>query len=89
VWAPPGSRPNLTIIGEIAVWRAANGIHPNDPRPTGAAQLPTASALWQHHLDRGVARCSDDNNGLDITEPRLLQPRVVADTKIDSACPNH
>ena len=39
VWAPPGSRPNLAIIGEVDVWRAANGIYPNDPRPTGAAQL--------------------------------------------------
>ena len=58
VWAPPGSRPNLAIIGEVAVWRAANGIHPNDPRPTGAAQLQTASALWQHHLNRSLA--SDD-----------------------------
>ncbi|HJQ86167.1 MAG TPA: helicase C-terminal domain-containing protein, partial [Propionibacteriaceae bacterium] len=58
VWAPPGSRPNLAIIAEVAVWRAANGIHPNDPRPTGAAQLETASALWQHHLNRGLA--SDD-----------------------------
>ena len=64
VWAPPGSRPNLAIIGEVAVWRAANGIHPNDPRPTGAAQLQTASALWQHHLDRSLARGSDDNIGL-------------------------
>ena len=59
VWAPPGSHPNLAIIGEVAVWRAANGIHPNDPRPTGAAQLQTASALWQHHLDRSLARGSD------------------------------
>jgi hypothetical protein len=31
VWAPPGSRPNLAIIGEVAVWRAANGIHPQRP----------------------------------------------------------
>ena len=70
VWAPPGSHPNLAIIGEVAVWRAANGIHPNDPRPTGAAQLQTASALWQHHLDRSLARGSDDNIGrLDIPEP--------------------
>jgi hypothetical protein len=58
VWAPPGSRPNLAIIGEVDVWRAANGIYPNDPRPTGAAQLQTASALWQHHLNRSLA--SDD-----------------------------
>jgi conjugative relaxase-like TrwC/TraI family protein len=69
VWAPPGSRPSLAIIGEVAVWRAANGIHPNDPRPTGAAQLPTAAALWQHHLNRSLARGSDDNIGhLDIPQ---------------------
>jgi hypothetical protein len=69
VWAPPGSRPNLAIIGEVAVWRAANGIHPNDRRPTGPGQLQTASALWQHHLDRSLARGSDDNIGhLDIPE---------------------
>jgi hypothetical protein len=68
-WAPAGSRPNLAIIGEVAVWRAANGIQPSDPRPTGAAQLPTASALWQHHLDRNLARGSDDNIGhLEIPE---------------------
>jgi len=70
VWAPPGSRPNLAIIGEIAVWRAANGIHPNDRRPTGGGQLQTASALWQHHLDRSLARGSDDSIGhLDIQKP--------------------
>jgi hypothetical protein len=68
VWAPPGSRPNLAIMGEVAVWRAANGIHPNDPRPTGAAQLQTASALWQHHLDRSLARGRDDRIGRDIPE---------------------
>jgi hypothetical protein len=68
VWAPPGSRPNLAIMGEVAVWRAANGIHPNDPRPTGAAQLQTASALWQHHLDRSLAHGSEDSIGRDIPE---------------------
>ena len=70
VWAPPGSRPNAGIISEVAVWRAANGIHTSDLRPTGAAQLQTASALWQHHLDRSLARCREDNIGhLDIPEP--------------------
>jgi hypothetical protein len=67
VWAPPGSHTKLAIIGEVAVWRAANGIHPNNPRPTGAAQLQTASAVWQHHLDRSLAHGSD-NIGLDIPE---------------------
>jgi conjugative relaxase-like TrwC/TraI family protein len=69
VWAPPGSRPNLAITGEVAVWRAANGIHPNDPRPTGAAQLQTAAALWQHHLNRSLARVSDNRHHRDIQEP--------------------
>jgi hypothetical protein len=76
LWAP-GCRPNLAIMGEIAVWRAANGIHPSDRRPTGAGQLQTASALWQHHLDRSLARGSDDNVGhLDIQEaPSAQTPR--------------
>jgi conjugative relaxase-like TrwC/TraI family protein len=69
VWAPPGSRPNAAIIGEVAVWRAANGIHPSDGRPTGAGQLQTASAVWQHHLDRSLTHGSDDNiDHLDIPE---------------------
>jgi conjugative relaxase-like TrwC/TraI family protein len=76
LWAP-GSRPNLAIMGEVAVWRAANGIHPSDRRPTGAGQLQAASALWQHHLDRSLARGSDDNIGhLDIQEaPSAQTPR--------------
>ena len=56
VWAPPGSRPNAAIIGEVAVWRAANGIHPSDPRPTGGTQLETAPAIWKQRLDRDIAR---------------------------------
>jgi hypothetical protein len=60
IWAPPGGQPNVGIIAEIAVWRAANGIRTHDPRPTGAAQLQTASALWQHHLNRSLAAGSDD-----------------------------
>jgi hypothetical protein len=69
VWAPPRSHPNLAIIGEVTVWRAANGIHPSDRRPTGGPQLPTASALWQHNLDRRLTRGSDDSGRLDIQKP--------------------
>ena len=65
VWATPGSRPSIALIGEVDIWRAANGIDPKDRRPTGAAQLQTASALWQHHLDRSVANCSDHLPTLD------------------------
>jgi hypothetical protein len=60
VWAPPGSRPTAALLGDVAVWRAAVGIDPQDRRPTGAGQLQTAAALWQQHLDRNVADCSDD-----------------------------
>jgi hypothetical protein len=39
------------------VWRAANGINPQDPRPTGeGGQLDTAAALWKQRLDWQIAR---------------------------------
>ena len=59
VWAPPGSHPSTALIGEIAVWRAANGINPQDPRPTGGTQLETLPALWKQRLDRHIARATD------------------------------
>jgi hypothetical protein len=58
-WAPPGSHPSTALIGEIAVWRAANGINPQDPRPTGGTQLETLPALWKQRLDRHIARSAD------------------------------
>jgi hypothetical protein len=58
VWAPPGSHPTAALLGEVAVWRAAVGVDPQDRRPTGAGQLQAASALWQHKLDRDLALCS-------------------------------
>ena len=76
IWAAAVSQPNGGIIGGIAVWRAANGIHPSDPRPTGPGQLQTAAALWQHHLDRSLARGSNHNIGhLDIPESRPAAAR--------------
>jgi conjugative relaxase-like TrwC/TraI family protein len=58
-WAAPGSHPNTALIGEIAVWRAAHGINPQDPRPTGGTQLETLPALWKQRLDRDIARATD------------------------------
>jgi AAA domain/TrwC relaxase len=58
-WAPPGSHPDTALIGEIAVWRAANGINPQDPRPTGGTQLETLPALWKQRLDRDIARATN------------------------------
>jgi hypothetical protein len=59
IWAPPGSHLSTALIGEIAVWRAANGIKSQDPRPTGGIQLETLPALWKQHLDRDVARATE------------------------------
>jgi hypothetical protein len=59
VWAPPGCHPSTALIGEIAVWRAANGINPNDPRPTGGTQFETLPTLWKQRLDRDIARATD------------------------------
>jgi conjugative relaxase-like TrwC/TraI family protein len=58
-WAPAESHPSTALIGEVALWRAANGIDQRDPRPTGGAQLETAPTLWQQRLDRAVARLND------------------------------
>ncbi len=58
VWAPSGSHPDTALVGEIAVWRAANGLNPQDPRPTGGGQLETLPALWKQRLDRAIARAT-------------------------------
>ena len=57
-WAAPASYPSTALVGEIAVWRAANGIKPQDPRPTGGIQLETRPALWKQRLDRDIARAT-------------------------------
>jgi conjugative relaxase-like TrwC/TraI family protein len=55
VWSAAGSHPNTALMGEIAIWRAANGVNPQDPRPTGGTQLETLPALWKQRLDRHIA----------------------------------
>ena len=71
-WAAPGSRPSGDLVREIAVWRAANGINPQDPRPTGGGggggQLETASALWKQRLDRHIARSADPSGNARLNE---------------------
>jgi hypothetical protein len=60
-WAATGGHPNA-LIREIAVWRAANGINPHDPRPTGGGQLDTAAALWKQRLDSHITRSTDSSS---------------------------
>jgi hypothetical protein len=49
---------STALVGEIAVWRAANGIDPQTPRPSGGNQLETLPALWKQRLDRDIARAT-------------------------------
>ena len=58
IWAAAGTH-HSALVGETAVWRAANGINPQDPRPTGGGgQLETLPALWKQRLDRDIARAT-------------------------------
>jgi hypothetical protein len=83
VWAAPGSHPSTTLIGEIAVWRAANGINPQDLRPTGGTQLETAAVLWKQRLDRHIARSTDssDNARFDEQPAAHTAPRRWRDDR--------
>jgi conjugative relaxase-like TrwC/TraI family protein len=61
IWAAAGTH-HSALVGEIAVWRAANGINPQDPRPTGGTQLETLPALWKQRLDRHIAHSTDSSD---------------------------
>ena len=66
-----GQPPEHALIREIAVWRAANGINPQDPRPTGGGrQLETAPALWKQRLDRQIAHSTDSSGNETFDEPQ-------------------
>jgi hypothetical protein len=68
VWAAAGEL-STALVREIAVWRAANGINPQDPRPTGRGrELDTAAALWKQRLDRHFARSADPSGDAGFDE---------------------
>jgi hypothetical protein len=65
------------------VWRAARGIDPQDPRPTGGTQLETLPALWKQHLDRDIARATypPADAGADERQTARAAPRRSYDNK--------
>jgi conjugative relaxase-like TrwC/TraI family protein len=90
VWAAPGSHSNTALSGEIAVWRAANGINPQDPRPTGGIQLAAVPALWKQRLDRVIARATGPAADVRVGErqagpapPRPKNDRQLAHQKLE------
>jgi hypothetical protein len=64
-WTPPGRRLSATLIGDIEVRRAANGVNPHDYRPTGPPQLQTASIEWRQRFEHTIAQAADDSAHLD------------------------
>jgi conjugative relaxase-like TrwC/TraI family protein len=67
-WATPGSHLTAALLGEVAVWRAANGVDPHDRRATGPEQLQISSAEWQRRLERRIAHASDDQTNSDFRQ---------------------
>ena len=82
----PGGHPTA-LIREIAVWRAANGINPQDPRPTGGGgQLDTAAALWKQRLDWHIAR-STNSSGNETFNERQAAHTALSRSHHDSRRP--
>ncbi len=57
VWARNGQqRPEVDLLVDVAIWRAASQVTPEDRRPTGSPQLGKAAAQHQASLDALLAR---------------------------------
>lgn len=61
-WAGPLVDLDADLAADVAVWRAATGVQPDDWRQTGEPQLPTAEASAQRNLDQRIARVLGDPN---------------------------
>ncbi|WP_176458343.1 MULTISPECIES: MobF family relaxase [unclassified Rhodococcus (in: high G+C Gram-positive bacteria)] len=64
VWARPlfTDEPDLELLTDLAVFRAAHDVDPADRRPTGPEQLAAASVKAQRSLDRRAAEVIDTGN---------------------------
>ena len=64
VWARPllTDEPDLELLTDLAVFRAAHDVDPADRRPTGPEQLAAASVKAQRSLDRRAAEMIETGN---------------------------
>ncbi len=78
-WVGDGPRPQASLLGEVAVWRAALAVPDADLRPTGAPQLAAAAARHQRRLDKQLA--TDRNPALAEWTPLLtaISPAIGDD----------
>ena len=82
-WWPPGrSVPGPDLLGDLAVWRAANAIPDSDQRPTGPAQPAKAPARWQRDLQ---ARQGSSNAATVADWTSLIHELVPAARRDDFA----
>ena len=79
-WAPGRSLPDPNLLGDLAVWRAANTVPDSDHRPTGPTQPAKAQNRWQHELDTRL-RSSNTTTIADWT--RLIHTLVPATRRDD------
>ncbi|MBN9619280.1 MAG: toprim domain-containing protein, partial [Actinobacteria bacterium] len=81
-WAGPLVDLDADLAADVAVWRAATGVQPDDWRQTGEPQLPAAEASAQRHLDQRIARVLGDPNAATTMWKPLadsIDPRVTTD----------
>jgi hypothetical protein len=71
------------------VWRAARGIDPQDPRPTGGQQPEAAADLWKQHLDRDVAAPSSRTTPTSINDSHRVRHSITVTTTCSARIKHH
>jgi hypothetical protein len=85
IWWPPGrSLPAPDLLGDLAVWRAANAVPDSDHRPTGPTQPAAAAARWQHELDVRLG----SSNTATLADWTTLIHALVPETRRDDYTPH-
>jgi DNA primase catalytic core len=83
-WCPTGqARPSPGLLGDLAVWRAANTVPASDHRPTGPKQLAKAHTLWQRSLEHRLGAAHTPAHA----EWTLLLHTLAPDTRRDDFTP--
>ncbi|WP_156464798.1 MobF family relaxase [Aeromicrobium sp. Root495] len=54
-WTTNSARPSDDLLADLAIWRAANEVLPDDRRLTGRRLLQKAASEYQHGLDARIA----------------------------------
>ena len=82
-WTPGRPLPTPDLLGDVAVWRAANAIPDSDHRPTGPTQPTKANAVWQHDLDTRLG----NSNTATLADWTSLIHTLVPATRHDDYTP--